>query len=781
LILCLLRRLFALYTLLCGTLCAAETPASHPHLALSGGFIQYQDWMRKLDAPAWRKELSAMRSAGMDLVIIQWLKVNGSRFLPANDHEIDPTQVILEDADAHGMQVYIGLAMDDAWWQKATDAVYLERAAGESITVAEEAWKRYGKHRSFAGWYVPQETWDAAYTNAQIGSLRNFLRKISERCKALSGGKPVATAPFFGGNVTPAVVEKVYGQLLDGAGIDILMPQDGVGARGWEADVAGRVVPYFQAFRGACVANGIALWADMESFRLIHGAPKDSLPTQFEPTDIGRLKQQFVAEAPFVSKFVTFDAFHYLSPYRGAAQKRLYNDYLREFVARDFLPVYGRSIQVDPAFGYYQGRSADSIAAEIRANGYSIVRYVLTADSNVDAALIAAFQREHIGVWYVTFCNGVYSTKDLPSGWQEWRMVTRAEMEGKKLDSNGFTRLCLNNPDYRAWKKRQVAQMLREHPFQGVDLMEMHWPEYPGVTSPEYGCFCRHCLAAFHKRFPEETSLPDILHPASPRSPQRNPALWRKWLAFRQSSVTDFLNELVNGADGVRRAAPRVPICVWTLALTEKDGVQRMREDCGEDAAEIARVVRPDLYCFQTNWPDWMRADLKPDYVESYRPFLEQVRRVAPDTPLMIQADTGSEKQNRRSWAWIAAFERACAALGVGSTTCYEYFIGDYMYTDPPRLVEVRRQGNEIELRFTKRLAASAADVSHYVLSRGRIRSARLDGSTVFLAFEGLKDGDLVKLTVRDLSDDASRRLFPDRPPVALPSQIVRFRSPNTP
>lgn len=732
--------------------------------------------MRHLDAPAWRNELSAMRQAGMDTVIIQWLKVNGSRFLTAHNTEPDPTESILDDADAHNMQVYIGLAMDDAWWQKATDPVYLEQTARDCIAIAEEAWSKYGKHRSFAGWYIPEETWDAAYTHDQIDHLRAFLRRVSDRCKALSGGKPVAFAPYFGGDVAPEVVAKVYTQLLEGAGIDLLMPQDGVGARGWDGNVAGKVVPYFCAFRDACLANGIQIWADLESFRLVHGAPKDSRSTQYEPADIERLKRQMVAEAPFVSEFVTFDFFHYLSPYRGAAQKRLYTDYVRDFVTHDSLPVYGRSIQVDPAFGYYQGRTPDSIAAEVRANGYSIVRYVLTADSNVDPALIAAFHQEHIGVWYVTFCNGTYSTKDLPAGWEKWRMVTRTDLEGKKLDSDGFTRLCLNNPDYRAWKKRQVGQMMRTHPFQGVDLVEPHWPEYPGITSPEYGCFCPYCLAAFRKRFPEERSFPDILHPDSPRSPQRNPALWRKWLQFRQAGLTDFLNDLVNGVEGVRHTAPDARVCIWTLALSAQDGVQQMREECGEDPAEIARVVRPDLYCFQTNWPDWMRADLKPDYVESYRPFLEQVRNVAPDTPLMIQADIGSQQQNRRSWAWIAAFERTCATLGVTSTTCYELFLGMYMYTDPPHLVAIRRQKTGVELRFTRRLAASAADLSHYALSQGHITAARLDGSVVTLSVEGLRPDDLVTLTVRNLTDDAERRLFPGYAPITLTLQRAQFR-----
>src|SRR5579884_363829 len=361
-------------------------------------------------------------------------------------------------------------------------------------------------------------------------------------------------------------------------------------------------------------------------------------------------------------------------------------------------PLYGRSVQIDPGLPYYRGRSPESIASELRAHGYRVVRYVVTESGSVNSALLRAFHREGMGVWFLTFANGTYSTRELPSGWEEWRMVTRATLEGKAPDAS-YTYLCLNNPAYRAWKKRQIAATLKAHLFQGVDIAEPHWPEYPGVTSLAYGCFCKHCLAAFRRRFPEESHLPDILHPDSPYSPANNPALWRKWLAFRVDSLTDFLNDLFNGSGGIRSQAPGVKVCIWTLALTERDGLRRIREDNGEDAGAIARVVGPDMHCFQTHWPDWIRADLKPDYVEGYRPFITQIRRANPRLPLMIQADIGSQPQNRRSWDWIRAFERHCARLGVTSTTLYEYSLGKYINTQPPRGAWFRCRRNAIALR----------------------------------------------------------------------------------
>ncbi len=750
---------------------AAAAQASADGLRLDGTFIQYQSWMKTLDATAWQKELETMRRARLRLLFIQWLQYNQTRFFPADNGANDATEIILSFADRQGMQVFLGLAMDDGWWNKSADANYLQATADTSGKIADEIWQRYGKHPSLAGWYIPQETWDGSYTDAQTTALRSFFRRVSDHCKQLSGGKPVSFAPFFSGSVTPDAMGIFYKKLLDGAGLDILLLQDGVGAQGWDTEVADRVTPCFRALRNACLTTGVAFWSDLESFHL---ASAD--PLRFTPADIGRLCQQLAVEAPFVQHVITFDFFHYLSPYRGLAQKQFDEDYLKTCVDRPFFPTFGRSVEIDPQFGYYRDRSPSSIASEIRANGYSIVRYILTADSAVRPELIAAFHREGIGVWYATFANGTYSTRDLPSGWQAWKMVTRSDLEGTPLQ-DGYTRLCPNNLDYRAWKKAQMGRMLQEHPFQGIDIMEPHWPEYPGVESPAYACFCGSCLKAFGQQYPGEGALPDILTPDSPRSPARNPTLWRKWIEFRHRSLAAFLDDLVNGERGVRAAAPLAPVCVWTLALSETNGLQRVLEVHGEDPGEIARVVKPDLLCLQTHWPDWTRADLASNYVLKYGPFVQAVRAAAPDLPIMIQADTGSQRQNRRSWSWIRAFERACAGMGVQNTTFYEYFIGNYMYTDPPQIVAQRQAGGEIELQFTKRLdPKTAGDTSHYQLSSGRVRAVQGDGNRVLLATEGMDARVPNALVVRGLTDDGARRLYSDRPATTLAEQTLRLR-----
>jgi hypothetical protein len=294
---------------------------------IRGTFIQYQDWMMKMDAGAWGRELDAMRRAGIDLVVIQWLRMNDSRFIPSDPAAVDPTRIILEYADTHGMRVFIGLAYADLWWTRLRDQRYLTRAAVTSIRVAGEAWARYGKHPSFAGWYLPQELRDANYPPQIVDALRNFLKGLGDRCRDLSGGKRVAISPSMSGLIAPEMFGRIYTSLLRGSGIDIVIFQDGVGARGWGADLEQRIVPYFGAMRAACRTARVTLWSDIEIF---HHAGK---PSKSEPASIDRIKRQIAAESPFVSGFVMFDFFHYMSPARGDAQKKLYEDYLRELAS----------------------------------------------------------------------------------------------------------------------------------------------------------------------------------------------------------------------------------------------------------------------------------------------------------------------------------------------------------------------------------------------------------------------------------------------------------------
>lgn len=428
-----------------------------------------------------------------------------------------------------------------------------------------------------------------------------------------------------------------------------------------------------------------------------------------------------------------------------------------------------RCVQIDPFLGrYYAHRSAESIAEEIAVHGFQGVQMIITRDSRVPEALLRALRQRKIRVDYTTFCNGTYDTHDLPEGWHGWRMATRLPV------NDGFTRLCLNHPDYRRWKKAQVARVLRRYPFDGVHLMESFWPEYPGADAPAYACLCERCQSLFQQRYGEPP--PDFRQEAHPRFWRSQPELYAKWGEFRVQSHTDFLDDLLHGEGGIRREHPRLPVTVWVLAVDVPDPLRLLREVHGQDIAEVVRRVRPDALCLQTHWPDWTEADLPPDYVRAYQPLVQAARQVLPALPMMIQADIGSQPQNRRAWEWIRAFQRACRRIGVQSSTLYEYSLGLYMYTEPPRVVKAARRGrNEVLLVFQKRLDPRLAQQKHRYLFQPplEIRRIEVDGNLLRLTTSPLHPERRYRLRVQGLADDPSVRWLPETPAQTLSVQEV--------
>ena len=291
--------------------------ASSPRLG--GGFIQLQGWMMKVSADQWKRELDAMHAAGLDTIIIQYLEYGRRSFIPADEKATDPTREILRFADAHGMRVFIGTKAHDGWWD--WDADFLKRSLDDRKRLIQAIHSRYAGHHSFTGWYLAEEV-SGPLSPARVEVLRGYFRSQSVFCKQLRN-QPVAFAPYFSQLTPLESMRTIFEKLLDGAGIDIVMLQDGVGARGWDRDLEERIVPFFRMFREVCNRHHVALWSDLECFQRKGADPKAG----FVPTTPARLIRQLKAVAPHVDRIVTFDFFHYMSPYRGAPQRELYQSY----------------------------------------------------------------------------------------------------------------------------------------------------------------------------------------------------------------------------------------------------------------------------------------------------------------------------------------------------------------------------------------------------------------------------------------------------------------------
>ncbi|MFN0224036.1 N-acyl-D-glucosamine 2-epimerase, partial [Paenibacillus sp. KR2-11] len=368
-----------------------------------------------------------------------------------------------------------------------------------------------------------------------------------------------------------------------------------------------------------------------------------------------------------------------------------------------------RSIQIDPAFAYYTDRSPESVASELLLAGYRNIRYFVTDETRVNGELVRALRRQGLSVWAMVLGNGAYNTGHLPPEWPRWQMTLL------KRTDDGYTRLSPHSMSYTLWKKHSIARLLREHPFSGLEVAEPYLPEWNGLTSGVYGDVGPLAAAAFKQFCGSE--MPDFVHRTSPRYYQKDRARHLMWIEFRVQAVNRFLNEIINGAGGARSVRPDIRIATWSLAVDAgRDPVGTLREVQGTDAAEMIRLIQPDLHILQTHWPDWMRGRLPADYVRRYRPFVRQIRASHPGVPLGVQTDIGSLRPMRRSRAWLESFASAAAQEGYRMWTAYEYSIGLPMYTERPAPLRARRADRRtVVVDFNKRIdEASAASPSCY-------------------------------------------------------------------
>jgi len=190
--------------------------------------------------------------------------------------------------------------------------------------------------------------------------IRTFFRGVSDYCKSISNNMPVSISPFFSGGgsaLDEDVVASIYTDFLKGdeqvkgAGVDLAMLQDGVGARcqNSEAEIFLFVQPYFRAFlratQEASKVNKITLWGNVETYKTVQGGCIDNYlkPLILKPAEFSRVQLQLQAASfdydnnePFFEKLVTFDFFHYMSPVHPgstlAARQRLYSAYIASYV-----------------------------------------------------------------------------------------------------------------------------------------------------------------------------------------------------------------------------------------------------------------------------------------------------------------------------------------------------------------------------------------------------------------------------------------------------------------
>lgn len=259
-------------------------------------------WNPALDnfkAENWRQKVREVSALGMEYIVVMATALYDKCYFKSSVFPFadipcpDPIEELLCEADSCGVKVFLGNGFYGDW-QKASQNITSKEVIDRSFRAMEELTVLYGHHKSFYGWYFPDETCIILRFSKDF---INYVNLCSARCHELTPDKKTLIAPY-GTNLVYAN-NRFIRQLAE-LDVDFIAYQDEVGVKKTKVDRTKRL---FEKLKIAHDKAGRSqLWADIELFDFEGMVYKSALlPAPFE-----RIKQQIENVAPYADKILGY-------------------------------------------------------------------------------------------------------------------------------------------------------------------------------------------------------------------------------------------------------------------------------------------------------------------------------------------------------------------------------------------------------------------------------------------------------------------------------------------
>jgi hypothetical protein len=280
--------------------------------------IPSQNWGRD----EWRRELELYRSIGIDTLIIIRGGYRNRCIFPSNSlpgllpvYE-DLGETLFDLSDLLDLSVFFGTYDSGEHWLSGE----WQREVALNQAFLDEAYERYGRHRSFKGWYLTHET------GRNTNNIIELFNHIGGHCRQLAD-LPVLISPYPEGAKQPGSAMLTLDESLrewdlifsetKGA-FDICAFQD--------VQVHYQELPAFTSgIKDLGQKHGITIWANVESF-------DRDMPIKFPPADWRNLRFKLETAAKSAEKIITFEFPHFMSPHSCyPAAHNLFRRYYEHF------------------------------------------------------------------------------------------------------------------------------------------------------------------------------------------------------------------------------------------------------------------------------------------------------------------------------------------------------------------------------------------------------------------------------------------------------------------
>ena len=282
--------------------------------------------LEKFIGADWRQKIREISKLQMEYIVVMATALydkcyfKSSVFPFAEVSCADPIEEILSEADACGVKVFLGNGFYGDW-RKANQNITSKEVIDRSFKAMEELTVLYAHHKSFYGWYFPDETCIILRFSKDF---MKYVNMCSAFARSLTPDKKTLIAPY-GTNLVWAN-NKFIRQLAE-LDVDFIAYQDEVGVRKTKVDNTERL---FEKLRVAHDKAGRSqLWADIELFDFEGMVYKSALI----PADFERVKKQIENVAPYVDKILAYQYLGLMNPVDSKVfaghpdSAKLYEDY----------------------------------------------------------------------------------------------------------------------------------------------------------------------------------------------------------------------------------------------------------------------------------------------------------------------------------------------------------------------------------------------------------------------------------------------------------------------
>ncbi len=259
----------------------------------------WNDACLRFNSRQWQAAVEDVAALGMKYVVLLAIAKGGKAFydtplLPKLEMACpDPIEAMLTAADRLGIRFFIS---SDWYGEWNAHALADPDCVRKRFQMMEQIAKQYGHHRSFYGWYWPNEACLTPYFEKEftqyINASTSEARRLTPKAKTL-------TAPY---GTARALCDDAFLRQLEKLDVDIIAYQDEVGCL--RMDPASSARAFETLHRAHAKVPQRALWADVEVFAW-EGKPNEQ-NSPLIPAPWPRVRAQLKAVTPFVEEILIY-------------------------------------------------------------------------------------------------------------------------------------------------------------------------------------------------------------------------------------------------------------------------------------------------------------------------------------------------------------------------------------------------------------------------------------------------------------------------------------------